>query len=185
MCSGWQNYVMMCWRSGGLKASPSVYLLAAQAASSSCITHHDNCLAAGCCCRVLRRALQACADGSLLDIQLAGGAPHVVLISLLHTLHELRYHYASMGMSPCVSKVLLRLALQVRGARGVRCWLALSPLTCIVVWTYLLGASTPSMKSSVHTQLSLYVGLVNSRCVLLPAAQPAVLPLLRAKMPRR
>jgi hypothetical protein len=47
----------------------------------------------------------------------------VVLISLLHTLHELRYHYASMGVSPAVSKVLLRLALQVRGGdalAGVR-----------------------------------------------------------------
>lgn len=71
--------------------------------------------------------LQACAEGSLLDIQLPGGSPHVVLISLLHMLHELRYHFAAMGGAPCVGKVLLRLGLQVRNEGGLRCKPAVLP----------------------------------------------------------
>ncbi|WIA09188.1 hypothetical protein OEZ85_008599 [Tetradesmus obliquus] len=62
---------------------------------------------------------QACAEGSLLDIQLPGGSPHVVLISLLHMLHELRYHFAAMGGAPCVGKVLLRLGLQGQDAKAL------------------------------------------------------------------
>jgi hypothetical protein len=74
-----------------------------------------------------------------MDIQLPGGSPHVVLISLLHMLHELRYHFASMGVAPCVGKVLLRLGLQVRlraagcntAALSAAAYLALPDIFCV------------------------------------------------------
>jgi hypothetical protein len=94
-----------------------------------------------------------------------------MLISLLHTLHELRYHYASMGVSPSVRKVLLRLALQVRGAEGWpggrQCWLGLH--RHMYVDTHhcadtRLGCLYPIYSLAVDTKLSLYTQ--NRRFVL-------------------
>lgn len=61
----------------------------------------------------------------MLDIQLPSGAAHVVLISLLHMLMELKEQYVNMLVPQTVTKVLIRLGVQVRwyGHLGARPWL--------------------------------------------------------------
>lgn len=85
-------------------------------------------------CRLLYVASQPqpCAEGSLLDIQLPSGPPHVVLLSLLHTLRELRDQYSGLMVPPTVAKVLLRLAVQVNEAAE----LLSSALTGANVWLH-------------------------------------------------
>lgn len=58
--------------------------------------------------------LQVGPTGSALDIQLPSGSPHVVLISLLHMLRDLREQYANMLVPQTVIKVVLTLGVQVR-----------------------------------------------------------------------
>eukprot|EP00878_Enallax_costatus_P004567 GHUV01004808.1.p1 GENE.GHUV01004808.1~~GHUV01004808.1.p1 ORF type:complete len:696 (+),score=237.48 GHUV01004808.1:1024-3111(+) len=54
--------------------------------------------------------------GFVLDIQLPSGSPHIVLISLLHTLRDLREQYANLLVPQTVTKVLLTLGVQGRDA---------------------------------------------------------------------
>jgi hypothetical protein len=66
--------------------------------------------------RVLGVATQLCGGGYVLDLQLPGGPPHVVLLSLLVLLTNLRERSSTL-LTPTDSgsaKVLLRLPVQVR-----------------------------------------------------------------------
>lgn len=140
----------MAWLCGTLEAHCCVVFDAPTAWSSLRINAHrsdSNSPSAACL-----NPLQACAEGSLLNIQLPGGSPHVVLISLLHMLHELRYHFAAMGGAPCVGKVLLRLGLQVRAGGGLRCKPAVLPASICIDTMDRVPAT-----SAVHVRCSLMV----------------------------
>lgn len=67
-------------------------------------------------------ALQVCGAGYVLDLQLPGGSAHVVLLSLLLLLANLKEQAATL-LGPADSgsaKVLLRLPVQVRRGTGLR-----------------------------------------------------------------
>lgn len=67
-------------------------------------------------------ALQVCGAGYVLDLQLPSGSAHVVLLSLLLLLANLKEQAATL-LGPADSgsaKVLLRLPVQVRRSTGLR-----------------------------------------------------------------
>lgn len=65
-------------------------------------------------------SVQVCGEGYVLDLKLPGGAPHVVLLSLLLLLADLREQAGTL-LTPAdnnSAKVLLRLPVQVRCGSG-------------------------------------------------------------------
>lgn len=70
----------------------------------------------GHCLTLLRlHCVQVCGEGYVLDLQLPSGPPHVVMLSLLLLLAELRGQSAAL-LTPAANgaaKVLLRLPVQV------------------------------------------------------------------------
>lgn len=77
--------------------------------------------------------LQVRPDGSLLDIQLPSGSAHVVLISLLHMLRELKEQYSNMMVPQAVTKVVFSLGVQVRSVGNKSAHRSCFPGTCILL----------------------------------------------------
>lgn len=82
----------------------------------------------------------------MLDIQLPSGSAHVVLISLLHMLRELREQYSNLLVPQTISNVLVRLGVQVSSLNALH---GLGP--CILVEIFVVKAvPEPAMQQHLE-----------------------------------